>query len=148
MDDSPATVTRSKTSASNRSVNMRANRRRDTGPEMQLRRIIHSRGLRYRCDLRFLVGGVAVRPDVVFTRRRVAVFVDGCFWHGCETHGRIPQVNTGYWAPKLRRNMSRDAQQAAALRNAGWLVIRAWEHDDPATVADRVEQAVRNRRSP
>ena len=83
---------------------MRAIRRSDTKPELALRRALHGRGYRYRKDLRLdLDGGARVRPDIVFTARRVAVFVDGCFWHCCPEHGSKPAVNTGYWNPKLRR---------------------------------------------
>jgi DNA mismatch endonuclease (patch repair protein) len=128
---------------SGRSANMRANRRRDTGPEMAVRRLIHSRGLRYRCDFRFNVGDTSVRPDLVFTKRRIAVFIDGCFWHACHIHGGRPQMNANYWTPKLQGNIERDLRQTAALREHGWFVIRAWEHEHPADVADRIERAVR-----
>ena len=69
-----------------------------------------------------------MRPDLVFPRQKVAVFVDGCFWHGCSIHGRIPRTNTDYWNAKIGRNVERDAQQAAALEEDGWCVIRVWEH--------------------
>ena len=84
-----------------------------------------------------------MRPDVVFPRARVAVFVDGCFWHCCPEHGTSPRANTAYWLPKLKRNVSRDRAVDDAGR-AGWCVLRAWEHEDPAVVADRVENALRN----
>ena len=107
---------------------MQANRRKDTKPEVALRRALHARGYRYRVDLRLDVGGVKVRPDLVFTRRKVAVFVDGCFWHVCPEHGRDPTTNEWYWAPKLRRNIERDRAADAALGAAGWTVVRLWEH--------------------
>src|SRR5688500_71920 len=88
--------------------NMQANRRRDTGPELALRSLLHARGLRYRCDYRLKFDGGAVRPDIVFTRVKVAVFVDGCFWHSCPVHGHSPRQNTQYWAPKLASNRARD----------------------------------------
>jgi DNA mismatch endonuclease (patch repair protein) len=84
-----------------------------------------------------------VRPDVVFTRARVAVFVDGCFWHCCPVHGNEPQANTGYWLPKLRRNIARDVSVNAALEKNGWTIVRGWEHEGPVAIADRVEAAVR-----
>jgi DNA mismatch endonuclease (patch repair protein) len=112
---------------------------------MAVRREVHSRSLRYRCDLRFKVGDLAVRPDLVFPRRRVAVFVDGCFWHACEIHSSRPAINVDYWSPKLQGNVDRDRRQDEALRVAGWIVVRAWEHDDPVSVADRVETAVLSR---
>lgn len=126
-----------------RSANMRAIRSRDTTPELAVRRLIHARGLRYRCDLRFKAGDVIVRPDVVFTKQKVALFVDGCFWHVCDQHGRRPSANNQYWEPKLKRNLERDREQTDALRRQGWLVIRAWEHEEPSAVADLVERAVR-----
>ena len=112
-----------------RSANMKANRRTDTKPEMALRKALHALGYRYRKDLRLdLASGVRVRPDIVFTARRVAVFIDGCFWHCCPDHGSQPASNTWYWEPKLRRNVERDRAADAALDEAGWTVIRLWEH--------------------
>ena len=116
-------------SSAGRSANMKANRRTDTKPELALRRALHGRGYRYRKDLRLdLPGGVRVRPDIVFTARRVAVFVDGCFWHCCPSHGTQPASNTWYWEPKLRRNVERDRAADSALDQAGWTVVRLWEH--------------------
>ena len=109
---------------------MRANRRTDTKPELALRRALHGRGYRYRKDYRLdLDGGARVRPDIAFTARRVAVFVDGCFWHRCPEHGSKPAVNVGYWDPKLRRNVERDRAADTALAAAGWAVVRVWEHE-------------------
>lgn len=98
-----------------RSRNMQANRRSDTKPEVSLRRALHRMGYRYRKDLRFEVSGVKVRPDIVFTARKVAVYVDGCFWHVCPLHGRRPTTNEWYWTPKLRRNIERDRAADKAL---------------------------------
>jgi DNA mismatch endonuclease (patch repair protein) len=111
-----------------RSANMRANRRSDTKPEMALRRALHGQGLRYRKDYRLDLDGGRVRPDIAFTARRVAVFVDGCFWHVCPEHGTQPANNTWYWGPKLTRNVERDRAADAALAAAGWQVVRIWEH--------------------
>jgi DNA mismatch endonuclease, patch repair protein len=109
---------------------MRANRRKDTKPELALRRALHSQGYRYRKDYRLdLASGTRVRPDIAFTARKVAVFVDGCFWHGCPQHGSRPAVNVWYWEPKLRRNAERDRSADAALAAAGWAVVRVWEHE-------------------
>jgi DNA mismatch endonuclease (patch repair protein) len=120
-----------------RSANMRAIKRTGTKPEEALRRALHRLGYRYRKDHRIdLSGGVRVRPDIVFTARKVAVFVDGCFWHVCPEHGRQPTVNEWYWAPKLRRTMERDRAADIALIAAGWRVVRLWEHvplDDAKT---------------
>ena len=122
---------------------MRRNPRRDTRPEIALRSELHRRGLRFRKDLPFRVSDRVVRPDVAFTRARIAVFVDGCFWHVCPIHGNQPRANTEYWLPKLARNVARDRAVDDALLAAGWCVLRAWEHDTPASVADRVEAALR-----
>src|SRR6516165_9974111 len=102
---------------------MRAIRRTDTKPELALRSALHRED--YRLDLD---AGARVRPDIAFTARRVAVFVDGCFWHACPQHGRNPSVNEWYWAPKLRRTVERDRAADAALTAEGWLVVRIWEH--------------------
>jgi DNA mismatch endonuclease, patch repair protein len=108
---------------------MRANRRTDTKPELALRRALYRLGYRYRKDYRLdLDGGRRVRPDVVFTARKVAVFVDGCFWHACPEHGSKPRANDWYWGPKLVRNVERDRINDAALILAGWTVVRLWEH--------------------
>jgi DNA mismatch endonuclease (patch repair protein) len=126
-----------------RARNMRANRRADTKPETLLRSALHRRGLRFRKDLLLrLGGGVRVRPDIVFTARKVAVFVDGCFWHVCPEHGRYPTTNEWYWSPKLRRNMERDQKADAALAEQGWHVIRIWEHENLDAAVLRVEQAI------
>ena len=108
---------------------MRAIRRANTKPELALRSALHRQGYRFRKDYRLdLDAGARVRPDIAFTARRVAVFVDGCFWHVCPEHVRNPEVNEWYWAPKLRRTMERDRAADAALAAAGWRVVRIWEH--------------------
>jgi DNA mismatch endonuclease (patch repair protein) len=107
---------------------MRANRSRDTGPELRLRRALHAAGYRYRVNIALNAPGRRVRPDLVFTRRRLAVFVDGCYWHRCPEHGRMPSDPTGYWRSKLQRNVDRDRAVDQALRAAGWRVLRIWEH--------------------
>jgi DNA mismatch endonuclease (patch repair protein) len=85
---------------------------------------------------------------LVFTRARVAVYVDGCFWHGCPEHGNTPRANTEYWVPKLNRNVERDQETDRRLRQLGWTVIRAWEHEAPERIADRVARAVEAREAP
>jgi DNA mismatch endonuclease, patch repair protein len=108
---------------------MRANRRTDTKPELALRHALHRLGYRYRKDYRLdLDSGRRVRPDIAFTARKVAVFVDGCFWHACPEHGSKPRANEWYWGPKLVRNVERDRINDAALILAGWTVVRLWEH--------------------
>lgn len=139
----PGSPTQSESDPNPRRRNMQANRRRDTTPELALRRLLHKEGLRYRCDLRIdLPGAMRARPDVVFTRRKVAVFVDGCFWHGCPVHGRTPTTNVDYWSVKLARNLARDRLQTRALQDAGWTVIRIWEHEDLDSGRDRVVSAL------
>jgi DNA mismatch endonuclease, patch repair protein len=122
-------------------------RRRDTAPELALRSELHRLGLRYRVDVPPL-RSVRRRADVVFTKARVAVFVDGCFWHSCSEHGTLPKANGGWWRDKLRKNAERDRDTDERLREAGWVVIRVWEHEEPSKAASRVEEAVRLRRKP
>jgi DNA mismatch endonuclease (patch repair protein) len=117
---------------------MAAIKRRDTKPERTIRSLLHAAGKRYRFDYRLLLAGAPPRPDIAFTRARVAVFVDGCFWHCCPEHGRQPGVNGGYWGPKLERNVARDRAADAALTAAGWSVVRVWEHEDPDKAAARI----------
>lgn len=124
-------------------ASMRSNRSRDTKPELALRRAVHALGLRYRVATRPLPG-VRRTADMVFTRARVAVFLDGCFWHGCPQHHRAPSSNSGYWSGKVSRNMNRDAEVDQLLAEAGWDVIRVWEHEDPCEAAQRVARVVRD----
>jgi len=121
---------------------MRGNRRRDTSPERRLRSALHRRGWRFRVDVPIEVGSKRARPDLAFTRMRVAVFVDGCFWHSCPEHGRPPLSNTGYWGPKLARNAQRDRQDTDLLRAAGWQVVRVWEHVPLGDAIVEVERAL------
>jgi DNA mismatch endonuclease (patch repair protein) len=135
-------------SSEGRSANMRANRRTDTKPELALRRALHGRGYRYRKDYRLdLANGARVRPDIAFTARRVAVFVDGCFWHVCPEHGTSPAANTWYWEPKLRRNVQRDRAADEALTAAGWEVVRVWEHESLEAAVTAVIDALDRTRS-
>ena len=131
-----------------RAANMRSNRRTDTKPEMALRRELHRQGLRYRKDYRLDLEGARVRPDIAFTARRVAVFVDGCFWHACPEHGTKPASNTWYWGPKLARNVERDRAADEALVSAGWRVIRIWEHESLEAAVAAVLAAVGPRLKP
>jgi DNA mismatch endonuclease (patch repair protein) len=124
------------------SAAMRANRKRDTGPELKLRSLLHGRGLRFRVNHELVVPGLRVRPDIVFVGRRVAVFVDGCFWHSCRWHGTRPQVNTHYWLPKLDRVKARDRKVRRLLTLAGWTAVRVWEHISPDRSADLIRRAL------
>jgi DNA mismatch endonuclease (patch repair protein) len=132
-------------SSLNASATGRANQRRDTGPELRVRSALHSRGLRFRVDLPIRVDGRLVRPDVVFTRYRVAVFIDGCFWHGCAQHSVSPKANAEFWAAKIAGNKSRDTQQTHALETFGWSVLRYWEHMSTDDIVDDVAELLRTR---
>jgi DNA mismatch endonuclease (patch repair protein) len=125
-----------------RAANMRGNRRADTKPELALRAALHAMGYRYRKDFRLDLPLRRVRPDIAFTRRKVAVFVDGCFWHACPDHGSKPKNNDWYWSPKLAKNVERDRAADQALAQAGWTVVRLWEHVPLAEAIDAVVAAV------
>ena len=129
-----------------RAANMRSNRRTDTKPEIALRTALHAKGYRYRKDFRLDLPLRRVRPDIAFTSRKVAVFVDGCFWHACPDHGSAPKNNEWYWSPKLAKNVERDRAADEALRQAGWTVVRLWEHVPLGDAIDQVIAAVGNPR--
>lgn len=124
---------------------MRSTRQRDTNPEVALRRLLHATGLRFRVD-RAVLPDVRRRADIVFGTAKVAVFVDGCFWHCCPKHRTFPRMNREWWAVKLERNRHRDADTNRRLTRADWKVERVWEHEDPADAAARIELIVRARR--
>jgi len=116
---------------------MLGNRSRDTQPELLIRRALHAQGYRFRVDLR-PEASLRTRADIVFTRQRVAVYIDGCFWHGCPIHATSPKSNSDYWTPKLARNIERDARSTTDLRDLGWLVLRFWEHESVADVVAQI----------
>ncbi len=123
---------------------MQAQGRANTEPELALRRELHRRGLRYRLHARVVPGTNRRTVDIVFPSARVAVFVDGCFWHGCPAHRQArPQTNTALWIDKITNNAARDRDTDARLTEAGWTIVRIWEHENPSEAADRIEQAVR-----
>jgi DNA mismatch endonuclease, patch repair protein len=125
---------------------MASNRRRDTRPELRLRSLLHGLGRRFRVDYPIPVPGRRpVRPDIAFTRLRVAVFVDGCFWHGCPQHWAPPKSNREYWTRKIERNQDRDRLADRLLEEAGWIVVRLWEHEQPERAAERVLLALGHR---
>ncbi|MFF4135241.1 very short patch repair endonuclease [Streptomyces mirabilis] len=114
---------------------------KDTSAELAVRRLLHAAGLRYRVE--YPVPGMARRRiDVAFTRAKVAVLIDGCFWHGCPEHATQPKANAEWWRTKLDRNMARDRETTEHLTALGWMVLRFWEHETPAEVAVRVRAAV------
>jgi DNA mismatch endonuclease (patch repair protein) len=124
---------------------MQTTRRRDTIAEVALRKLLHTRGLRFRID-RAVLPGARRRADIVFVTARVAVFVDGCFWHSCPRHRTAPKANAAWWADKLLANRRRDAATNRQLRRAGWFVLRVWEHEAPTEAAARIARVVRARR--
>jgi DNA mismatch endonuclease (patch repair protein) len=122
---------------------MRANRRRDTLPELRIRSLLHARGLRYRVDRPIRIDGArSIRPDIVFAGARIAVFVDGCYWHGCPEHHQPSRSNVSYWEAKIGGNRERDRRQDRLLAAAGWTVLRVWEHEDPVDAVGRIVTAL------
>jgi DNA mismatch endonuclease (patch repair protein) len=121
-------------------------RRRDTACELEIRRALHARGLRYRVNVPLPMNRRRT-IDIAFTAARVAVFVDGCFWHGCPEHGTQPRANSEWWQTKLAANKARDADTTAVLEADRWTVVRVWEHADPAEAADVIARAVAARRT-
>lgn len=123
---------------------MQANKGRDTKPEMALRSAVHALGLRYRVSIQPLKG-VRRTADLVFPRARVAVFLDGCFWHGCPDHHTVAATNANYWSDKVTQNRVRDGDTDQRLNEAGWVSLRIWEHEDPHEAAVRVSEVVARR---
>lgn len=119
---------------------------KDTGVELAVRRLLYAAGLRYRVE--YPVPGMPRRRiDVAFPGTKVAVLIDGCFWHGCPRHATQPKANADWWRTKLDRNMARDRETTEHLIAEGWTVLRFWEHEAPADVAVRVGAAVEQRRT-
>lgn len=125
---------------------MQAIRSRDTKPEWLIRRLVHAQGLRYRVGAKPLPG-LRRTADMVFRPAKVAVFIDGCYWHGCPEHYVPPKTNAGYWSDKVARNMARDRDTDQRLAKAGWTVLRFWEHEPSIDCADRIAAEVRKRRA-
>jgi DNA mismatch endonuclease (patch repair protein) len=116
--------------------------RSDTKPELALRRELHRRGFRFRVQMK-VPNNRRRTIDIAFTRARLAVYVDGCFWHGCPEHHVPPKANGEWWTWKVERNRARDRDTDAALRDSGWMPLRIWEHEDVDSAASRVEDAYR-----
>lgn len=121
---------------------MQGNRSRDTKPELAIRRRVHARGLRYRVNVR-PVSDLRRTADLVFSRARIAVFVDGCYWHGCPEHYAPSKTNVGYWHSKIVANRARDAETTSMLEARGWVVLRFWSHEPSEEVSDKIVSTVR-----
>jgi len=121
---------------------MRSNRGRDTKPELRVRRLVHARGMKYRVNTR-PIPGLRRTADLLFSKARVIVLINGCFWHGCAVHYTAPKTNSKFWVAKIQQNRARDVETVALLEEAGWRVLRFWEHCDPVDAADAIEKAVR-----
>jgi DNA mismatch endonuclease (patch repair protein) len=117
-------------------------RQKGTDAELSLRKELHARGLRYRLHVPLLTKPRRV-ADIVFASARVAIFVDGCFWHGCPEHASWPKSNAQFWRDKIETNRARDADTDRRLRASGWRVVRVWSHDDAGDAAERIEDIVR-----
>lgn len=130
---------RSWASSEHARLTMRANRSRDTKPEMLIRRELHRRGRRFRVAYRPLPEDRRRTVDIAFTRLKIAVHIDGCFWHGCEEHFIPPKTNPEYWQQKIAGNRARDLDTDRRLEAQGWTVLRFWEHQDPAEVVATIE---------
>ncbi len=124
---------------------MARQRSRDTETELRLRRLLWAAGLRYRVHVR-LLPGLRREADLVFPGPKVAVMVDGCYWHGCPEHGTWPKTNAAFWRAKIEGNQRRDRETDQALRDAGWVPVRVWEHDDPMRAAQDIAHLVEVRR--
>jgi DNA mismatch endonuclease (patch repair protein) len=125
---------------------MSRQKRRDTKAELLVRRELHSRGVRFRVDVK-LEDGLRTRGDIVWRGIKLVVFIDGCFWHGCPLHATRPAANAAWWAAKLDANIARDRRTDAALRERGWTVLRFWEHQPAAEVADEIVERLGAQRS-
>jgi DNA mismatch endonuclease, patch repair protein len=120
---------------------MENTRQRDTAAERVIRSILFAYGLRYRVDAT-PIPGLRRRADILFRSSRIAVYVDGCFWHGCPVHATWPKQNADFWKAKIEANRARDADTNQRLKRAGWKVIRIWEHEDPNKAASRIRSAL------
>lgn len=121
---------------------MKANKRANTKPELAIRALLHKKGLRFRKDFPIKLGNRRCRPDIVFTRIKLAIFIDGCFWHQCPEHGHKPMANVEYWERKLTGNVERDLADTTLLRANGWHVLRLWEHVPVQEAVDFIMEKV------
>lgn len=138
-------MSRASPSSHDASIRMARVRQTGTKPELALRKLLHARGLRYRLHLPLLTKPRRI-ADIVFPRARVAIFVDGCFWHGCPSHASWPKSNAEFWREKIEANRARDADTDQRLSALGWKIIRVWEHEDASEAANRIAALVDTRR--
>src|SRR5258708_5868628 len=123
---------------------MKAAKPRDTAPEKAIRLALHRLGLHYRIDAK-PVKELNRRADILFRSLKVAIFIDGCFWHGCPLHGTQPKANAEFWRAKISRNQERDAHNTEYLEKAGWKVVRVWEHENPEKISTKIYNFIRRR---
>ncbi len=142
----PVAVQRPAASSASVRARMQKQKRRDTDPEIQVRKRLHAAGIRYRVDNK-LEADLRTRGDIVWRGLRIAVFIDGCYWHGCPLHVTRPKANADWWARKLDGNVTRDRRADTVLAARGWTVLRYWEHDSPAAVAGAIKVEIRRRRA-
>jgi len=126
---------------------MKAAKPKDTAPEKALRSALHKKGLRFRIDVK-PIKKLNRKADILFRPSRVAVFVDGCFWHGCPIHGTQAKANAEFWAQKIKKNKKRDKDTVIRLKRAGWKVIRVWEHENPEEIAQEIYNIIMKRLTP
>lgn len=138
-------MTRVSPSSREASTRMARVRQEGTQAEVDLRKALHARGLRYRLHVPLLTKPRRV-ADIVFPRARLAVFVDGCFWHGCPEHASWPKSNADFWREKIETNRARDADTDHRLQTLGWMVVRVWSHENAGEAADRIAQIVNERK--
>jgi len=122
---------------------MKGQRQAGTKPELAIRQILHARGMRYRVDAPLPIPGLRRRADLLFAGPKVAVFVDGCYWHACPLHGTSPKANAEWWSAKLTANVERDRDTDRRMTELGWTVVRIWEHEDPESASMRVAEQIR-----
>ena len=137
-------ISRPKASSESALRRMQTVKSKNTAPEMTLRSLIYDKGFRYRIDARPL-RELNRRADIVFRTVKVAVYVDGCFWHGCPIHGTQAKANAEFWSFKIKQNQERDIDTIKHLRKAGWKVIRVWEHEDPVKASEKICRVISKR---
>jgi DNA mismatch endonuclease, patch repair protein len=142
--DQSRRVDRPRASAPSVRQRMQTTGRRDTPPELRVRSLLHRNGYRFRVDVS-PVSATRSRADIVFPRLKFAIYIDGCFWHGCAQHGTWPKANGDWWRHKIETNRNRDVANTTILMRSGWTVIRVWEHEDPDIVVETIIAALRSR---